>query len=222
MPGGFNANMAESAHDPPHPRMMVPDDGTTKLAMVVVDSLGVSPEVIEEAKAIASRETAILPASRMLVCSTHSQQLSAVRDESKRPAPAVAYRKQLLNGIAKSIIDSRSAAAAGICWSSCSPARRGSLQSALVLCSWQDAAESVRQDGHREDESAPQSGRARPDPPVRRIPDITVISVLDAKKKPLPLFANYSLHYVGEGIPSRSGFGRLLRRVRPPDADSPG
>src|SRR6185437_6666353 len=31
-------------------------------------------------------------------------------------------------------------------------------------------------------------------------PDITIISVQDAKRKPLALFANYSLHYVG-GVP---------------------
>ena len=34
--------MAESAHDPLHARALVFDDGATKLAMVVVDSLGES------------------------------------------------------------------------------------------------------------------------------------------------------------------------------------
>jgi len=54
MPGGFRANMAESVHDPFYARALVLDDRTTTLAMVVVDSLGASPEVLEEAKEIAS------------------------------------------------------------------------------------------------------------------------------------------------------------------------
>jgi hypothetical protein len=32
-------------------------------------------------------------------------------------------------------------------------------------------------------------------------PDITILSVQDAKRKPIALFANYSLHYVG-GAPA--------------------
>ena len=42
MPGGFSANMAESAHDPLHARALVFDDGATTLAIVVVDNLGVA------------------------------------------------------------------------------------------------------------------------------------------------------------------------------------
>jgi len=52
MPGGHSANLARSAHDPLHSRALVLDDGSTKIALVVVDNLGVSPEVIAEAKAV--------------------------------------------------------------------------------------------------------------------------------------------------------------------------
>ena len=45
MPGGFRANMAESAHDPLHARAVVLDDGATTLALVVVDNIGVAQEV---------------------------------------------------------------------------------------------------------------------------------------------------------------------------------
>ena len=47
-------------------------------------------------------------------------------------------------------------------------------------------------------------------------PDITIISVQDAKRKPLALFANYSLHYVGGMAPGQISadyygeFGRLM------------
>ena len=45
-------------------------------------------------------------------------------------------------------------------------------------------------------------------------PDITVISVQDARRKPLALFANYSLHYVGavpRGQLSADYFGEFAR-----------
>jgi len=61
MPGGFSANMAESAHDPLHARSLVLDDGRTTLAMVVVDNLGAGPDVLDEAKAVAAAKTACLP-----------------------------------------------------------------------------------------------------------------------------------------------------------------
>src|SRR5262249_54023238 len=55
MPGGFSANMAEKAHDPLHARALVLDDGKTKLALVLVDNLGVAREAADEAKFLASR-----------------------------------------------------------------------------------------------------------------------------------------------------------------------
>src|SRR5476651_2494569 len=57
MPGGFSANMAESAHDPLHARALVLDDGSTIIVMAVVDNLGAGPEVLDEAKEIASKST---------------------------------------------------------------------------------------------------------------------------------------------------------------------
>src|SRR6187402_2361675 len=71
MPGGFSANMAEKAHDPFHARALVLDDGTTKLAMVVLDNLGAGGETLEKAKAIASEKTGI-PVDKMLISSTHT------------------------------------------------------------------------------------------------------------------------------------------------------
>src|SRR5215213_4758189 len=64
MPGGFSPNPATSAHDPFHALSMVLDDGSTTLAMVVVDNLGAGPEILDEAKELASRQSGI-PAQRM-------------------------------------------------------------------------------------------------------------------------------------------------------------
>jgi neutral ceramidase len=211
MPGGFNANMAESAHDPLHSRAMVLDDGTTKLAMVVVDSLGVSPEVIEEAKAIASRETGI-PIIQMLVCSTHSHSCPQ-SGTTEGPAPAVAYRKLLLNGIAKSIIDAHAALQPASVGAAAHPLeeevfnRRWFLKPGKMQPNPFGRMDIVKM-------NPPRSPGVLDRPAGPTDPDITVISVLDAKKKPLALFANYSLHYVGaipRGQVSADYFGEFAR-----------
>src|SRR6478672_2008918 len=89
MPGGFSANMAESAHDPLHARALLLADGTTTLAMVVVDNLGAAPEVLDEAKEIASKRTGI-PTDKMLICSTHTHS-GPPSNTKEGSAPAVAY-----------------------------------------------------------------------------------------------------------------------------------
>jgi hypothetical protein len=93
--------MATSAHDPLHARALVLESGTTCVAMVVVDTLGAGPEVLDEAKAIASESTGI-PAAR---CSfaRHTptpRPLIPVQDRPRR----VAYRKVCVTGISDSII----------------------------------------------------------------------------------------------------------------------
>ena len=93
MPGGFSANLAESAHDPLHARALVLEDGTTTLAMVVVDNLGVSPELIVEAKQLASQKTGI-PVGKMLVSSTHTHS-GPPSHGGKEGSPEAAYRQAI-------------------------------------------------------------------------------------------------------------------------------
>src|SRR5436190_8032038 len=76
MPGGFSANPAQSAHDPLHARALVLDDGKTQVVLAVVDNLGAGPDILAEAKDIASQKTGI-PKERMLVSSTHSHSAAA-------------------------------------------------------------------------------------------------------------------------------------------------
>ncbi len=70
-PAASARNGAESAHDPLHARALVLDDGTTALAMVVVDNIGLSPALIVEAKQLASQKTGN-SVERILISSTHT------------------------------------------------------------------------------------------------------------------------------------------------------
>src|SRR5687767_13522626 len=64
--GNFADKKATAANDPLHARCLVLDDGTTKLAIVVVDSCMVPRELLDAAKALAEKKTGI-PAKNMLI-----------------------------------------------------------------------------------------------------------------------------------------------------------
>ena len=87
MPGGFSANLAESAHDPLHSRALVLDGGSVRLALAVVDTLGAGPEVLDEIKQVAFEKTGI-PVERILISSTHTH--TGPAHSKQGPAPALA------------------------------------------------------------------------------------------------------------------------------------
>ena len=53
------------------PAVLVLEDGTTRLAIVIVDSCMMPRDLLDEAKGLASRATGI-PTSRMLISATHT------------------------------------------------------------------------------------------------------------------------------------------------------
>ncbi len=194
MPGGFRANMAQSAHDPLYARALVFDDGTTVLATVVVDNIGVAPEVLDEAKAMASKQTGIAT-EKMLICSTHTH--SGPRSSRKEgPAPAVAYRKVLVEGLAASIIKAHAALQPAAVGSAAHP-----LPEEVFNRRWYLKPGKMPLNPFGKLDIVKTNPGTNPDvldrPAGPTDPDITIISVRDKKRKPLALFANYSLHYVG-------------------------
>ncbi len=209
MPGGFSANMAESAHDPLHTRALVLDDGTTALAMVVVDNLGAGPDVLDEAKEIASKQTGI-PVEKMLVSSTHSHSAAPLNTRSE---PAAAYRKLFVEGVADSIIKAHAALRPAAVGSAVHPLaeevfnRRWYLKHGTMSLNPYGKMDKVKMNPGT-------SPEVLDHPAGPTDPDISIISVQDAKRKPIALFANYSLHYVGGTPPAQISadyFGEFAR-----------
>lgn len=211
MPGGFSANMAERAHDPLHARALVLDDGTTTLTMVVVDNLGVAPEVLEEVKSIASQQTGI-PVDRMLICSTHTHSgpQSNVTEGSE---PEIAYRKLLVDGLAMSIVQAHAVLQPAALGTASHPLpdevfnRRWFLKPGKMPLNPFGKLDIVKMNPGTSPDVLDQ-------PAGPTDPDLTVISVQDSRRKPLALFANYSLHYVGGVGPaelSADYFGEFSR-----------
>ncbi len=211
MPGGFNAKYAEKAHDQFFARALVFSDDDTTLAMVVLDSLGASPEVLDEAKAIAAEKTGI-PQQNMLVCSTHTH-TGPPSNVKEGPAPEVAFRKQLVDGVAQSIIDAHAGLQPCSVGAAAHPLpeevfnRRWFLKPGKMPPNPFGKMDIVKMNPGRSPDVLD-----RPAGPTD--PDISIIAVRDAKRKPLALFANYSLHYVG-GSPggqlSADYFGEFSR-----------
>ena len=209
MPGGFSANMAESAHDPLHARTIVLDDGMVKLSMTVVDNLGAGPDVLDEAKAIASKATGI-PVEKMLVSSTHSHSAAPLNTRSE---PAAAYRKLFIEGVADSIVQAHAVLRPAAVGAAAHPLpdevfnRRWYLKPGKMPLNPSGKLDTVKMNPGTNPDVLD-----RPAGPTD--PDITVISVQDPKRKQIALFANYSLHYVG-GMPhgqiSADYFGEFAR-----------
>ncbi len=69
--GGFHPYPATHVHDELHARCLVLDDGSTKLALVVCDLLGIHRSVSDEARRLIMAETGI-PVENVLISATHT------------------------------------------------------------------------------------------------------------------------------------------------------
>jgi hypothetical protein len=203
MPGGFSANAATQAHDPLSARALVMDDGKTKFAWVVIDNLGVPKKVVAEAKQVASKATGI-PIDNMLVSGTHTHTGVNPADEaaapgaklSDREAKADTYRKIMLEGVSQAIIQAH----AKLQPASVGVAARP-LPNEVFNRRWFLKPGKMQPNPFGEMDQVKMNPPNSPDvldrPAGPTDPDISIVSVVDAKRKPLALFANYSLHYVG-------------------------
>ncbi len=212
MPGGFTPNPATSAHDPLHARALVLDDGITTLVLAVVDNLGASPDILDEAKEIAAQKTGI-PKNRMLVSSTHSHSAAPLSNREGLPAPVVAYHKLFVEGLADAIIRAHAELRPAAVGAAADP-----LPDEVFNRRWYLKPGKMPLNPYGKLDAVKMNPGTSPDvldrPAGPTDPDITVISVQDAKRKPVALFANYSLHYVG-GLPpaqiSAEYFGEFAR-----------
>ncbi len=209
MPGGFSANMAEKAHDPFHSRALVFDNGETSLAMVVVDNLGAGPDVLNAAKVLAAAKTG-MSVDKMLISSTHTHSGPSLNTRSEA---AAAYYKQFVEGVAGSIIQAHAALKPAAIGAAAHPLpdevfnRRWYLKPGKMPLNPFGRLDTVKMNPGTSPDVID-----RPAGPTD--PDITILSVQDLKRKPIALFANYSLHYVG-GAPggqmSADYFGEFAR-----------
>ena len=215
MIGQFSYRPAEKANDPLHARALVLDDGTTRLAIVVVDSCFVKRDVLDIAKKRATSATGI-PADRMLVSATHTHSAppSDARGGTEQERD---YRRLLINGIARSIEQANEdLQPAEIGWGV------GHVPDEVFNRRWHMKPGSIPPDpfGGTTDlvkMNPPRSKDLLVKPAGPTDPEVHILSVRTTAGKPLALLANYSLHYVGATPPgelSADYFGEFARLVK--------
>ncbi len=214
--GGFSPFPADYVHDELHARCLVLDDGTTRLALVVSDNVGIPREVFDAAKSLIQQETGLDP-RYVLTAATHTHSATTARSENKVVASSdmTDYQRFLARRIADGV---------RIAIKNLEPARIGwgktTEESQVFNRRWFVSDENLRRNpfgGTDEVRMNPPRGSAallRPAGPTD--PEIAFLSVRALDKRPIALLANYSLHYVG-GVPtghiSADYFGAFAQRI---------
>ena len=214
--GGWVPTPATHIHDQLHARCLVLDDGTTKLAIVLCDNVGIPREVFDEAKRLLHDATD-LPTSNMLMASTHTHSATTARGSSKVLVQDDLNEYQTF--IARRISDGVRCALnqlqpARIGWGGAEEPtevfnRRWFVTNPSLAANPFGGVDQVRMN--------PPRGNAALDRQAGPVdPEISFLSVQRLDGTPIALLANYSLHYVG-GVPkgevSADYFGCFAKEI---------
>jgi len=209
--GGWDAPPATHIHDELHARCLALDDGTTKLVLVVVDSVSVNREVLDEAKRQIHEATGV-PREHLMMSATHTHSATSARGpnpfvmkgagETAGPGgmPSLDnYQAFLARRIANGVqVALNNLAPARIGWGA------GRVPQHVFNRRWllKDGKTSPNPFGGQDRALMnPGAGRKDLDRPAGPVnPEVYFISVETAGGRPLALLANYWLHYVG-GVP---------------------
>ncbi len=193
--GGFSPQPADSVHDELHVRCLVLDDGTTRLAIVLCDNVGIPREVFDAAKKQIFEKTG-LPIENQLMAATHTH--SAI---SARSANSLVYDSQLNDYqrfLARRIADGVRIAIkrlepAKIAWGAVDEPsqlfnRRWYVENEVDRRNPFGGVDKVRM-------NPGSTGLIKPAGPTD--PQMSFVSVQSASGRPIAILGNYSLHYVG-------------------------
>ena len=209
--GSFDPKKAEAAHDPLHARSFAVQNDDGRAVITIVDILYIAQDTVDEIKAEAAKRTG-WRATEMLIAGTHTHSAPSATGTSDEPAE-VAFRKHFFEGVVTSIEEAIQ---------NLEPARLG-------FGSNEEPSEVFNRRWFLKDGTMPPNpfggiDQVKMNPPRNFIekpagptdPEIAVISVQRSNGKPLGLFANYALHYVGSiprGEVSADYFGEFARLV---------
>ncbi len=219
--GSMTHRTADQAHDPLHARCLVLDDGETKIALVTCDSCMIPREIYDAAKQQASQATGI-PADHILCSATHTH-TAVTAAPTFQSLVQEYYPDFLAQRIAEGITQANSQLEpARVGWAIGSNPRqvfnrRWFLRPGTPIADPFDRGT----DTVRMNPAANSKSLLQPAGPVD--PEIPVLSVQAIDGRPIALWANYSLHYVG-GVPANSlsadYFGEFARQfTKSIDAD---
>lgn len=208
--GMMQDRMATQAFDPLRARCLVLDDGRTRIAMAICDSLLISRELMDEAKALAQR-TAGIPAERMLIAATHTHSAPTVTPVFQSE-PDADYSRFLVEQIAAGIAQAnQNLAPARVGWA----VTQDPTQTYCRL--WIVRHPGANPFGAQTDRIVMHPGYRNPnciEPAGPTDPTLTLLSVQSPDGRPIALLANYTMHYAqAEPYLSADYFGAFAEKL---------
>lgn len=215
--GGWTSPGATHIHDELWARAIVLDNGETRLAIVIVDNIGPSRGVYDEAKKIIQEKTGI-PPENVMMAGTHTHSSTTARG-SRRLAPEESFTDY------QAFLVRRMADAVRVAINNLRPAQIG----------WGSASEPSQVFNRRyfmkpgtptpnpfggTDQVVMNPGQGNPN--ILKAagptdPQICFLTIRSTDGRPIALLANYGLHYVGPGLGtviSADYFGVFADRIQ--------
>ncbi|MDA7510852.1 c-type cytochrome [Verrucomicrobia bacterium] len=210
--GGFIESTLSKVEDPLFARAFVFDDGTERLAIVVVDSCMLPRILCDQAKAQASTKTG-LRADRMMISATHTHTAPSVMDFCLGSRQDPRYTRFLPGKIAEAIsLAYERLQPAQVAWAKIDAGRFTSNRR------WITRPDKMGVDpfGEKTVRAMMHPGHANPDylgPSGPIDPWLSLLSIQTSSGAPLGVLANFSMHYFG-GHPGVSAdyYGAFARQ----------
>lgn len=190
--GGWGQPRATHIHDDLHARCLVLDDGTTRLAFVLCDNVGIDRQVYDQAKRLVLQETGI-PIEHQLMAATHTHSGPSWhgRDDGDEDYPQFLARR-IADGVRRAV---HNLEPARIGWGV------GQEPNQVFNRRWKmKPGTSLPNPFGGTDQVLMNPGAGNPnllEPAGPTDPEVSFLSVQARDGRPIALLANYSLHYVG-------------------------
>jgi hypothetical protein len=209
--GGFLERMGDEVHDPLHARALVLDDGATRVAILVVDTLMMPREMLDAVKRAAARSTGIAE-DRMLISATHTHSAPSVMGAlgtGVDEAYAAFLPGRLVECIERANANLEPAEAG---WGAIDDSQDTNCRV------WIRRPDRIGLDpfGQPTIRAMMHPGYQNPDyigPCGPEDPALSVFSVQSPDGRPITLLANYSMHYFGASPVSADYFGRFVQKI---------
>ncbi len=209
--GGFLERMGAKLNDPLFVRGLVLGDGRTRIAVVVVDTLMMTREMLDDVKKKAAASTGI-PTENMMISATHTHTAPSVMG-----ALGTGVDEDYAAFLPGKIVECIEAAAGAM-----EPARIGwasVVDTEDTNCRvWIRRPDRIGEDpfGKKTIRAMMHPGYQNPDylgPCGPEDPELGVLSVVRPDGSPLAAVANYCMHYFGTAPVSADYFGRFSKMV---------
>ena len=201
--GGFTPKPSETAHDPLNTRAFAFQNGDGRVVIATVDACVASREVLDECKAITAEATGWLT-SEMMISSTHTH---------SAPSPqAPTYRETFVSGTSQALIEAiHDLKPAQLGYGEDTVAeevfnRRWFLEEGRMPLNPFGELDQVKMNPNRKHILKP----AGPTDPT-----VAVLEIRDTRNRPIGIYTNYPLHYIGAtgGMVSSDYFGEYGRII---------